>query len=143
MFELKDFGMTIKLENCCREKGKVEIIKNVNAIVNGGEVMAIIGPSGSGKTSLLESAALNHPSNATISGMATLNNMPLTTDIFQQHCYIVNQNDHLASIFTCKETLVFAAKNCITDKNLIITLVDELIESLGLKECENVQVGNE
>jgi len=143
VFELKDYGMTINVKNYFGENKKIEILKNINAIVNGGEVMAIMGPSGAGKTSLLESATLNQPSNATITGTVTLNNMPLTRDLFQRHCYIVNQSDYLAAKFTCRETLVFAAKNCISDSKLIKTLIDELIQRLGLKECENVTVGDE
>jgi len=142
VFELKDYGMVINVKKRFGEDKKIEILKNINAIVNGGEVMAIMGPSGAGKTSLLESATLNQPSNATITGTVTLNNMPLTRDLFQRHCYIVNQIDYLASKFTCRETLVFAAKNCISDDKLIKTLIDELIQRLGLKECENVRVGN-
>jgi len=143
VFELKDYGMVINVKKRFGEDKKIEILKNINAIVNGGEVMAIMGPSGAGKTSLLESATLNQPSNATITGTVTLNNMPLTRDLFQRHCYIVNQIDYLATRFTCRETLVFAAKNCIGDTKLIHTLIDELIQRLGLKECENVRVGDE
>jgi len=142
VFELKDYSMTINIDNYCGEKKKIEILKNVNAIVNGGEVMAVMGPSGAGKTSLLESATLNAPSNATITGTVTLNNMPLSRDLFQRHCYIVNQMDYINTRFTCRETLVFGAKNCISEPNLINTLVDELIQRLGLKVCEHVPVGD-
>jgi len=142
VFELNNFGMSIQLKKMGKDPEKLQILKNINAIVNGGEIMAIMGPSGCGKTSLLESATLNYPSNATITGQAKLNEAELTGEIFRDYCYIVHQNDHLAARFTCKETLVFAAKNCINDEKQIITLVDELIESMGLKECENVQVGD-
>jgi len=143
VFRLKNFGMTINVKKWCGDKQKITILKNVNAIVHGGEVMAIMGPSGSGKTSLLESATLNHPSNATITGKVTLNKMPLTAGVFRDHCYIVNQIDYLATIFTCRETLLFAAKNCITSEKRITETIDELIESLGLKVCEHVRVGDE
>jgi len=143
VFRLKNFGMTINVKKWCGDKKKLTILKNVNAIVHGREMMAIMGPSGSGKTSLLESAALNYPSTATITGKVTLNKMPLTAGVFRDHCYIVNQNDYLASIFTCRETLLFAAKNCITSEKRMTNTIDELIESLGLKECEHVRVGDE
>jgi len=143
VFRLKNFGMSINVKKCCGSKEKLTILKNVNAVVHGGEIMAIMGPSGSGKTSLLESATLNYPSNATITGEATLNELPLTAGVFRDHCYIVNQHDYLASIFTCRETLLFAAKNCIIGEKQITDIVDELIESLGLKMCEHVLVGDE
>jgi len=125
------------------KKKKIEILKNVNTIVKGSEIMAIMGPSGAGKTSLLEGVTLNQPKNAKITGMATINTKPLTADMFKKHCYIVHQKDYLASSLTCKETMMFAAKNCITDRERLTSHVDELIESLGLKECENVRVGDD
>lgn len=48
----------IKLENVYKNFGKLEVLKNINLIVNKGEVVCIIGPSGSGKSTLLRS--LNH-----------------------------------------------------------------------------------
>jgi len=50
MFSLEHFGMTIELKKLCGKKTTLEILKNVNAVVMGGEILAIMGPSGAGKT---------------------------------------------------------------------------------------------
>jgi len=143
MFELTNFGMTIEVKKLCGKKKTIEILKNINAMVMGGEILAIMGPSGAGKTSLLECATLNHPPDAKLSGTVKVNNMILTNKMFKDHCYIVQQNDYLPCRLTCRETLIFAAKNCIIDSKRQISHVDDLIESVGLKECVNVRVGDE
>jgi len=143
MFSLEDFGMTIEVKKLCGNKKTIEILKNVNAVVMGGEILAVMGPSGAGKTSLLECATLNQPPNAILRGAVKINNFILTRKVFKEHCYIVQQNDYLPCRLTCRETLMFAAKTCIIDSKRQILHVDDLIESLGLKECENVRVGDE
>jgi len=143
VFELVDFGMSLEVKNLCGKKMEIDILKHINALVKGGEIMAIMGPSGAGKTSLLECATLNQPKNSKITGTVTINMEPLTADMFQKHCYIVHQNDYLASRLTCEETLMFAAKNCITNRERISSHVDELIECLGLEECKDVRVGDD
>lgn len=45
----------IRTENLCKNFGSLEVLKNVNLIVNSGEVVVIIGPSGAGKSTLLRS----------------------------------------------------------------------------------------
>jgi len=143
VFELTDFGMTIDEANWCRKKKVITILKHINAVVKGGEILAIMGPSGAGKTSLLECATLNQPPNAKITGTVKINNFPLTKNMFKEHCYIVQQRDYLPARLTCKETLTFAAKNCIIDRTRIAAHVDELIKFLGLGECKNVRVGDD
>ena len=45
----------IRTEDLCKNFGSLEVLKNVNLIVNSGEVVVIIGPSGAGKSTLLRS----------------------------------------------------------------------------------------
>ena len=46
-------NLLIFIEDVCLTKGRVEILKNVSASANEGEVLALLGPNGAGKTSLL------------------------------------------------------------------------------------------
>jgi len=143
VFEMTNFGMIIEVFVWGRKDREIEILKNINAIVMGGEILAIMGPSGAGKTSVLECATRNQPPNAKITGTVTINDLTLTKKMFQEHCYIVQQKDFLSATLSCKETLMFTAKNCIIDENQIAEKVDELLKCLGLDECENVRVGND
>jgi len=78
-----------------------------------------------------------------MTGSITLNGETLTSKLFQKHCYIVYQTDFLAPKLTCRETLEYAALNCINDPDRIGRHVNELIENLGLSSCENTVVGDE
>lgn len=43
----------IKIENLCKKYGDLEVLKNINATIKKGEVIALIGASGGGKSTLL------------------------------------------------------------------------------------------
>ncbi len=43
----------IRIENLSKSFGSKEVLKNVNLVINRGEIFALIGPSGVGKTTLL------------------------------------------------------------------------------------------
>jgi tungstate transport system ATP-binding protein len=43
----------IRIQNLCKSFGSKEVLKNVNLVINRGEIFALIGPSGVGKTTLL------------------------------------------------------------------------------------------
>jgi tungstate transport system ATP-binding protein len=43
----------IRIQNICKSFGSKEVLKNVNLVINRGEIFALIGPSGAGKTTLL------------------------------------------------------------------------------------------
>lgn len=43
----------IKIENLCKKYGSLEVLKNINAQISKGDIIAIIGPSGGGKSTFL------------------------------------------------------------------------------------------
>ncbi len=43
----------IRIQSLCKSFGNKEVLKNVNLVINRGEIFALIGPSGVGKTTLL------------------------------------------------------------------------------------------
>jgi tungstate transport system ATP-binding protein len=43
----------IRIQNLCKSFGSKEVLKNVNMVINRGEIFALIGPSGVGKTIML------------------------------------------------------------------------------------------
>lgn len=43
----------IKIKNLCKKYGSLEVLKNINAQISKGDIIAIIGPSGGGKSTFL------------------------------------------------------------------------------------------
>jgi tungstate transport system ATP-binding protein len=43
----------IRIQDLCKSFGSKEVLKNINLVINRGEIFALIGPSGVGKTTLL------------------------------------------------------------------------------------------
>jgi tungstate transport system ATP-binding protein len=43
----------IRIQSLCKSFGSKEVLKNVNLVINRGEIFALIGPSGVGKTTML------------------------------------------------------------------------------------------
>lgn len=73
-------------------------------------------------------------------GSVTLNGVPLTDRIFKEHCYVVEQRDKHFPYLTCRETLRFAAELYdVTAKEDLDTVVDEIIDKMGLLICADIR----
>jgi len=143
-YELEDFGCTLEKKRTCRSSSSsITLLDHVDLQVHGGEILAIMGPSGAGKSILMECATLHEPKHVTVTGKVMINNVQMTTDLFKEHCYIVHQSEYLAPWLKCRETLIYAAMNCIDDLDRIHTHIQDLMECLGLEGCADVYVGNE
>lgn len=75
-------------------------------------------------------------------GSVKLNGKGLTSQIFKEDCYLVEQYDHHWPFLTCKETLIFAAELFLGPGNHN-GAVEDIIEKMGLESCKNTKVGNE
>lgn len=95
----------------------------------------VMGPSGAGKTTLLNALTLDaHYGTAT--GSVKLNGHALTSEMFREHCYIVQQFDKLWPYLTCRESLRYAAQLYdVVAKEDEEALVDEIITKMGLTGC--------
>lgn len=127
----------------CLEDNRKLILQNVALDIPAGSVMAIIGGSGSGKTSLLNVLADRMASNnLDRSGSVLYNGDP---DLRKVRNAFVLQQDILQPKLTCRETLTYAADLRLpstTTKEERVTLVEEIILELGLKECADTLVGD-
>ena len=73
-------------------------------------------------------------------GAVTLNGVPLTDEIFKQHCYVVKQHDKHWPYLTCRETLAYAAELYdVVDKADLNALVDEIIRKMGMESSADVR----
>lgn len=105
-----------------------------------------MGASGAGKTSLLNllSDRIEMKKGMTRTGQILLNDeLELSQQVFSKYASYVMQDDVIFSYFTVREALDFAARlklNCGRDE--IDRRVNDLIQDLGLQECQDTMVGS-
>ena len=122
--------------------GKVTLIDEVSFCSYRHELTAIMGLSGSGKSTLLNSLR-GEPSPE--SGELQINGIPIRNPDRITHLIgFVPQDDLLHETFTVEENLIFSARLRFPRKSRaeIKTLVDGVLEKIGLSARRNALVGN-
>ncbi|KAL4222302.1 ATPase [Mactra antiquata] len=134
---------------CCRGPDPnvvpKHVLRNVYGMVRPGSLVAIIGASGSGKTTLLNTLTSRVNSETlSASGDIKINGIDVGTGIRNISAY-VQQDDMFISTMTVKEHLTFRAMLRMdreVNKKRRLQRVDEVIQELGLKKCENNIIGD-
>jgi ABC transport system ATP-binding/permease protein len=118
-------------------------LKKINFTAEQGNMIGIMGASGSGKTTLLNTLSGMY---APTSGSVTINGVDLFEESGQLQGVMgyVPQDDLLVEELTVYENLWFSAKFCFKDLSdeQIRTLVNGTLESLGLLDKKELQVGS-
>ena len=95
----------------------------------------VMGPSGAGKTTLINALTLN-AQYGKATGSVKLNGIPLTSQIFHEHCFVVQQQDKHWPYLTCRETLMYATQLYeVVEPGQESLLVDEILQKMGLQVC--------
>jgi ABC-type multidrug transport system ATPase subunit len=119
------------------------LLHSVSASLRPGSLTAIIGGSGSGKTTLLNTLAERITSpRLSESGSTTFNANAGVHNI--RHAYVMQQ-DVLLPTLTVRETLQYSADLRLpppTTSEARMSIVEEVILELGLKECASTRIGN-
>lgn len=135
-------NVVLDIKNVARsfEQGgqRLDILKDVNAQVQRGEIVALLGPSGSGKTTLLQIAGLlENPT----SGEVWINNIKVNstadsyrTELRRTQIGFVYQSHHLLSDFTALENLLLPQFIAGTPKAEAKARALKLLESVGLEK---------
>ncbi|KAM3136282.1 hypothetical protein pb186bvf_011581 [Paramecium bursaria] len=136
------------LLNHCGEKF---ILNNLTGSAKAGELTAVMGPSGAGKTTLVAclSKRFKRQANQTFQGEILANNIPYTK--YHEFGGFVMQDDLLMATLTVKgtqnqykqETFLFVAQlrlQC--DLAQRLSIVDQVIRDLKLRNCQNTYVGD-
>jgi ABC transport system ATP-binding/permease protein len=119
------------------------ILNRACFVAEPGQFVGILGPSGAGKTTLLNALSGLHPAD---SGKVRFDQTDLYKNLDQLRSLFgyVPQDDIVHSDLTVKEALMFAARLRLppgTPRSEIEKLVDHTVESLGLADRVNLQIG--
>ncbi|EGT53616.1 hypothetical protein CAEBREN_31544 [Caenorhabditis brenneri] len=141
---LKWKGVTVE-EVKKKKKDKRIILDGVSGRAYGGELTFIMGSSGAGKTTLLNVLTGRNKSGLTSHGEISMNGRSLTPPEMKQLSAYVQQEDVFISSQTVSEVLHFAVKMRSPDKlnkKKRASLVEHMLTTFGLKNCEHTRVGS-
>jgi ABC-type multidrug transport system ATPase subunit len=118
-------------------------LNNVNFSIESGTLAGIMGSSGAGKSTLLNILnGSSKPSN----GSVTINGEDFykNKELFEGIIGNIPQDDLLIEELTVHQNLFYNTKLCFGDlsDDEIIRKVDEVLDSLGLREIRDLRVGN-
>ena len=116
-----------------KEFGNLVAVKDVNLMVEKGQVLGLIGPNGAGKTTLLRTlSTVLRPT----SGTANLMGYDLKKDFLKIRKHIGFMPDffNLYSDLTIEECLKFFAKAYKVEQKLILEKIDEVLNFVDLEE---------
>jgi polar amino acid transport system ATP-binding protein len=134
----------ITVKNLRKSFGKVEVLKDINAIVQEKEVVCVIGPSGSGKSTFLR--CLNRLEEIS-GGEVVINGQDITDNKIninkvRQEVGMVFQHFNLFPHKTVLENLTMGPiKIRSTEKSAAEKLAYELLDKVGLREKANSYPG--
>ncbi len=120
------------------ESGELPVLRGVELVINGGELVALIGPSGSGKSTLLHIAGLlDSPQGGsiTIAGTeASKANDAVRTRLRNQHIGFIYQFHNLLPELTAAENVMMPLLIAGVKTPVAKTRGDALLARLGLAE---------
>ncbi|OQS03596.1 ATP-binding Cassette (ABC) Superfamily [Thraustotheca clavata] len=135
-------SVTVEIRKSRRESYTKTILKDVKGEALPGQMVVIMGPSGAGKSSLLDVIAGRNPK---FQGSVLVNGQNWSQDMNRRACYVM-QDDVFYATLTVREHLLFQADLRMGDAYSLsdrIERVNYVIEELGLKKCQDTQIGNE
>ncbi|XP_043485839.1 ATP-binding cassette sub-family G member 1-like isoform X1 [Polistes fuscatus] len=141
-------GLYIEFENLCydvpvnKDKRK-RILQNVTGYFEPGKLTAVVGPSGAGKSTLLNIISGLKSSN--VKGSIKINDHgEINANTFRKQICYIPQEFTLHPLLTAKETFYFAARLKLGQgysKMKSRSIVNKIVENLGLTECLETPVG--
>eukprot|EP00186_Timspurckia_oligopyrenoides_P002527 CAMPEP_0182445364 /NCGR_PEP_ID=MMETSP1172-20130603/3509_1 /TAXON_ID=708627 /ORGANISM="Timspurckia oligopyrenoides, Strain CCMP3278" /LENGTH=650 /DNA_ID=CAMNT_0024641125 /DNA_START=139 /DNA_END=2091 /DNA_ORIENTATION=+ len=119
---------------------KKSILNKVSGFVDPGEILYIMGPSGAGKSTMLD--ALADRVAVDVEGYQALNRLKKTPNGLKSIAKYVEQTDDMFGSLTVKETLDVAAGLYVKEKAKRESIVEEVIQMLGLTAQRDVKIGS-
>ncbi len=127
----------IEIKDICKSFGTLQVLRNVSATIDDGEIVAIVGPSGAGKTTLLQIVGtLDRPDSGAIryDGVDVLKLPERKLSAFRNSKIgFVFQFHQLLPEFTAVENVAIPAMIKGDSRKAAMQKAAELIDFLGLK----------
>lgn len=130
----------IKVENLCKNFGKLKVLKGINEHIDKGEVVVVIGPSGSGKSTFLRCLNLiERPTDGHIWIEGDeITNPNVDVNKIRQKVGMVFQSFNLFPHMTVMQNITLAPMQLKSmPKQEAETLALNLLDKVGLKEKAN------
>ena len=128
--------------------GTRQVLRDVGAVAStaSGGVFGILGPSGAGKTTLLDIIA-GRKNTGTYSGNVTVDGIGFSSKAQRVSVFgYVMQDESLLDVLSVRESLEFAAslrlKGGAATALEIQTMVNSVLDDLGLRKCEHNWIGS-
>eukprot|EP01135_Chromosphaera_perkinsii_P001219 Nk52_evm18s162 gene=Nk52_evmTU18s162 len=124
--------------------GEKQILRDMNGIMNSGEVTALMGPSGAGKSSLMNIIA-GRSASGNASGNILVNDRVMSKSDYKDLVAYVPQDDVFLPFLTVRETLQTAAElklDARMTKKERVERIDQVLKELGLRDCQHAIVGS-
>ncbi|CAO4369149.1 unnamed protein product [Caenorhabditis nigoni] len=135
----------ITVEEMKKKKVERTILDDISGHAFGGELTFIMGSSGAGKTTLLNVLTGRNKGSLRTNGKISLNGRKMTSSEMKQLSAYVQQEDVFMASQTVSEVLHFAVKMRSPErlsKKKRENLVESMLTTFGLKNCENTRVGS-
>ncbi|EFA83423.1 ABC transporter G family protein [Heterostelium album PN500] len=139
-------GMKVIAKNFSYDCSKKRILNDLNFYLEPGKMVLLLGSPGCGKTTLMKALAHTMGKKDKLVGQLHFNGKPADSRTHHRDVSYVTQEDLHVACFTVRQTLKFSAdlqmKEGSTEQQKN-ERVDQILETLGLKEHQNTIVGNE
>ncbi|CAP28762.2 Protein CBG09020 [Caenorhabditis briggsae] len=135
----------ITVEEMKKKRVERTILDDISGHAFGGELTFIMGSSGAGKTTLLNVLTGRNKGSLRTNGEISLNGRKMTSSGMKQLSAYVQQEDVFMASQTVSEVLHFAVKMRSPErlsKKKRKNLVESMLTTFGLKNCENTRVGS-
>ncbi|UMM22268.1 hypothetical protein L5515_003562 [Caenorhabditis briggsae] len=135
----------ITVEEMKKKRVERTILDDISGHAFGGELTFIMGSSGAGKTTLLNVLTGRNKGSLRTNGEISLNGRKMTSSGMKQLSAYVQQEDVFMASQTVSEVLHFAVKMRSPErlsKKKRENLVESMLTTFGLKNCENTRVGS-
>merc|ERR1712157_453420 len=121
---------------------RIKLVSNASGKATNG-LMAVMGPSGSGKSTLLKALAGRIPQGAETTGRVLVNGNERSTKKWLDEIGFVDQDDTIFESLTVYQTLEYAAKFRLKNKNVNIhERIEFLLQKLNIIYVSNCKMLN-
>mmetsp|Transcript_17034 Transcript_17034/g.39117 ORF Transcript_17034/g.39117 Transcript_17034/m.39117 type:complete len:1432 (-) Transcript_17034:3850-8145(-) len=127
---------------------KIELLKGIDGLIEGGKMTALMGSSGAGKTTLMDVLSLRK-SSGEITGEVRLNGHLQEEQSFRRCTGYVEQFDVQTAQLTIRETCEFSAKLRLESTDAAVTprsrelFIDQTLDMLELTPIQHYLVGSD